>query len=303
MNTDTVARVLAALAENDGLLTVASADKKGIGRATLRRAADEGIIRRASRGKYTHPSAPTRNLLFRGVNLSTDGALSHRGAAHYWTFDAADELVLEWSVPHSRRRTGPHVYRRRRFGDLDIVERDGAIVTSVLQTLADVGAVCDIDVVERMVESALRKKLTTDAELRDFATSRIRSRHGGPTLRAVLGLRLPDERPTGSDIETICLQVYRRAGLAPRRQWRVDNPVGGPPLGFGDFGFPPKAFISEIDGLGSHDLENRQYDYNRQALIEDVGYLFRRFTTEDVLWRPRYVCDATRRGIAIARYL
>ena len=293
---------MAALAENDGLLTVAAADKKGIGRATLRRAADQGILRRASRGKYTDPGAPLRALLFRGAQLGTDGALSHRGSAYYWGLDGVDELILEWSVPHSTRRTGSLVHRRRRFGELDIVERDGVVVTSVLQTLADVGAVCDIDIVERMVESALRKDLATDPALRDFATSRIRSRHGGPTLRAVLGLRLPNERPTGSDIETICLQVYRRAGLAPTRRWRVDDPAGRL-LGFGDFGFPPKAFISELDGLGSHDLEHRQHDYNRQALIEDLGYTFRRFTREDVLWRPKYVCDATRRGIAIARYL
>jgi very-short-patch-repair endonuclease len=302
VNTETVARVLAALAENDGLLTVTAADKEGIGRATLRRAADEGIIRRSTRGKYTDPATPTRELLFRGSQLGGDGMLSHRGAAYWWTLDAVDELILEWSVPHSTRRTGPLVHRRRRFAELDFVERNGVVVTSVLQTLADVGAVCDPDIVERMLESALRKGLTTDAEARDFATSRIRSRHGGPTLRAVLARRLPGERPTGSDIETICLQVYRRAGLRPRRQWEVRDPRDQL-LGFGDFGFPPKAFISEIDGLRTHDLENRQYDYNRQGLIEDLGYTFRRFTREDVVWRPRYLCDATRRGIAIARYL
>jgi len=302
VNTDTVARVLAALAEENGLLTVTAANRKGIGRKTLTRAADEGVLRRAARGKYIAPTAPTRALLFRGAEMGGEGALSHRGGAYYWGLDGVDQLILEWSVPHNSRRTGPLVHRRRRFEDLDIVERGGVMVTSVMQTLADAGAVCDADVVERMVESALRKGLTTDEALRAFVASRVRSRHGTPTLRAVLDRREPGERPTGSDIETICLQVYRRAGLAPRRQWRVDG-ADGELVGFGDFGFPPKAFISELDGLASHDLENRQYDYDRQRRIEDLGYTFRRFTREDVLWRPKYLCDATRRGLVIARYL
>ena len=161
---------------------------------------------------------------------------------------------------------------------------------------------CDADIVERATESVLRMGLATELELHEFATSSLRARHGGPMLREVLKRRPLGARPTGSDVETIGLQVYRRNGLDPHRQWEVLD-ADGATIGFGDYGFPPKAFISEVDGLGTHDLENRQHDYDRQGRIEDRGYLVRRFTREDVLWRPKYFCDATRRGLAAARYL
>jgi hypothetical protein len=302
VNTDTVTKVVAALAENDGLLSVRTANEKGIGRVTLKRAADEGFIAHVGRGRYALLDAVPRELALKGVHLGRDGVLSHRGGTYFWGMDGVDEMILEWSIPHSGRNTTELVHRRRRFDDLEVVERGGIYVTSVAQTLADLGAVCDADIVERAVESALRKQLVTEDHLRAFAISRARSRHGGPTLRAVLDRRRRGELPTGSDIETICLQVYRRAGLVAHRQWEVRD-AGGVLLGRGDFGFPPKAFISEVDGLESHDLSARQHDYNRQAAIENLGYSFRRFTREDVLWRPKHVCDVTRRGIALARYL
>ena len=74
-------------------------------------------------------------------------------------------------------------------------------------------------------------------------------------------------------------------------------------LGYGDFGHPPKRFISEIDSREFHGDEQRQRDYWRQADIEDLGYTFRRFTYEDVLYRPAQMCRRTLRGIALARPL
>jgi very-short-patch-repair endonuclease len=301
MNSETIARVVAALNQHDGLLTVATAKDEGIGKTTLTRAAEAGVMRRTGRNRYSSLDAPPRLLAYRGANLGQDAVLSYRGAAYFWALDGVDQLLLEWSIPHGGRASTPLVYRRRKFDELDVVEKNGVVVTSVPQTILDVGARCDVDTVERAYESALRTGLIDDIEMRDFA-ARHASWHGAPTLRAVLARRLPGERPTGSDVETIGLQVYRRAGMHPRRQWEVRD-ERDELLGFGDFGWPPKAFITEFDGLEAHGPEQRQYDYNRQARIEDVGYIFRRFTREDVLHRPKYLVDTTRRGIAIARYL
>jgi very-short-patch-repair endonuclease len=176
------------------------------------------------------------------------------------------------------------------------------VVTSPAQTLADLGAVCDADIVERAAESALRMGLADDPALREFAVSQTRARHGGPMLREVLKRRPLGARPTGSDVETIALQILRRDGLLATRQWEVTEDDGRH-VDYCDLGFPPKAFVVEIDGLGTHGLEQRQHDYNRQARIEDIGYIVRRFTAEDVLYRPRYLCAVTRRGLARAPFL
>lgn len=302
MNTTTVARVLAALAQNDGQLSVTSAKEVGVDRQTLKRAADIGVLLRTGWGKYAALGTPPKELALKGAHLAGEALLSHRGGGYYWAMDAMERLVLEWSIPHHLRSASSLVHRRRRFDDLEVVERDGIYVTSVAQTLADLGAVCDADIVERAVESVLRRHLAEESALREFSTSRTRSRHGGPTMREVLDRRIPGERPTGSDVETICLQVLRRGGFFPRRQWAIYNEEEEL-LGYGDFALPPAAFILEVDGAESHNDETRQHDYSRQARIEDLGYRVRRVTASDVLWRPKYVLDVTRRGLASAPLL
>ena len=76
--------------------------------------------------------------------------------------------------------------KRRRIDDLEIVEIEGIPVTSVRQTLADMCAVVDLDIVERAAESALRRNLVDERALREFAESWAMYRHGAPGLRDVL---------------------------------------------------------------------------------------------------------------------
>lgn len=302
MDTRTAAKITAALQQADGVLNVESARGAGINKVTLKRAADAGVVLHTARNRYVAPDAPKRDTALKGAYLGQEAVLAYDGGAHYWGLDAFEQFALTWCIPHGGRPGAPNVHRRRRFDELEIVDIDGVRVTSVAQTLVDLGAMYDIDRVERAVESALRKGLITDPALRAFVNEQGVRRPGVRTLRAVLALRRPGARPTGSDLETLCLQLYRRGGLFPERQWEVLDEQGAL-VGFGDFGFPPKAFISEVDGLVAHGPEKREYDYNRQARIEDLGYTFRRFTRAAVLWRPRYVCATTRRGLLLARDL
>ena len=301
MNSQTVARVLAALARNDGRLTVKSANESGIDRTTLKRAADAGILLHPGWGKYADPAVPQKQLLLRGAHLGTEAVLSHRGGGHYWAMDAMSDRVVEWSIPHEMKSTSPLIHRRRRFGDLEVVQCAGILVTSPAQTLADLGAVVDADQVERAAESWVRAHPDQEVLLRDFAASRTRSRHGGPTLRNVLDRRRPGERATGSDEETIAMQVLR-AKFDVRRQWPVwdeDDVL----IGYGDLALPPFAFILEVDGTSVHTDETRQYDYWRHGRIEDVGYRIRRVTAADVRNRPKYVLKVVERALVSAPLL
>jgi very-short-patch-repair endonuclease len=301
VNTDTVARVLAALARNDGRLTVTSAKEAGLDRQALKRAADSGVLVHTGWGKYADPALPQKQLALCGAHLGTEAVLSHRGAGHFFVMDAITELVLEWSIPHEMKSTSDLIHRRRRFADLEVVQVGGNLVTSPAQTLADLGAVVDSDAVERAAESWIRRHPDEEAKLREFAVSRTRSRHGGPTLRHVLDRRQPGERATGSDEETIALQILRTR-YKPRRQWPVwdqDDVL----IGYGDVALPPFAFILEVDGTSVHTDETRQYDYDRHGRMEDVGYRVRRVTAADVRLRPRYVLQVVERGLAGAPLL
>jgi hypothetical protein len=225
-----------------------------------------------------------------------------RAAAWLYGLDGIPELHPEFSIAHGTRKRRPFDHQRRRIDDLDIVEIQGLLVASVPQTLVDLCAVCPLDVVERASESALRMQYVNELELREFATNEAYYRRGVPGLRDVLARRPLGAPPTGSDLETQCLQVFRRGGIRePVRQFPVIGP-DGEVVAIADFGFPPKLFVAETDGLETHGMtrEQQQYDLNRQNRILDAGYTLRRFTHGDVTRRPRYVCRETQRGLLIA---
>ncbi|MBV8981734.1 MAG: hypothetical protein JO086_12600 [Acidimicrobiia bacterium] len=234
----------------------------------------------------------------------TTRIIDYRASAWLYGLDGVPELHPEFSVAHGAWTRGPFDHQRRRIDDLEIVEIGGMPVASVSQTLVDLAAVVDLDIVERATESALRRRLVEEAALREFADRWAFHRHGVPGLREVLDRRRPGEAPTASDLETLNLQVWRTDPRIPRpeRQWPVFD-EHGQFVAFADFGFPPRLFVVEDDGLGTHGSPDElQYDLNRQNSISDAGYGFRRFTYADVTRRPKYVCRETRRGLVAAPF-
>jgi very-short-patch-repair endonuclease len=242
-------------------------------------------------------------LLFAASGRTTR-IIASRAAAWLYGLDGVPELEPEFWIPHGTWRRGPNDHQRRRIDDLEFVEIDGLLVTSVRQTLADMCALVDLDIVECAAESALRRGLVDERALRDFADSWAMYRHGAPGLRQVLRRRRHGEAPTGSDLETRNLQVWRFDPRIPRpeRQWPVVD-RHGEFVGFADFGFPPRLFVVEDDGLETHaSPDELQYDLNRQNRISDAGYGLRRFTYADVTRRPNYVCRETLRGLMAAPF-
>jgi very-short-patch-repair endonuclease len=231
----------------------------------------------------------------------TPRIIGYRAAAWIYMLDGIGELETEYAVPHGTCPRHPGDHQRRRIEDLDIDYIDGIPITSVSQTLVDLCAVVHPNIVERAAESALRDRLVDELVLRDFANLWAFYRRGAPGLRDVLDRRPIGAPPTGSDLETRCLQVFRRGGL-PRaeRQYPVLD-IRGELVAIADFAFPPMPFIAETDGLEHHRTrEQLQYDLNRQNRILDAGYHLRRFTNGDVTYRPSYVCRETKRGLLYA---
>jgi hypothetical protein len=297
MDTRTQTRLLAAIDANDGRLTVPTADQLGLNRVTLKRAADQGIIDRLGRGTYGRPGDGTATLVAAGAAVSPHALLGYRGACTFYGLDGVRSTPLEWCVPHGCCPSSPLVHQRRRYDELDVTVIDGLAITTVPQTLVDIATVEHPDIVERAVESAIRLKLVTDAELRAFVALRAISRHGGRRLRAVLKLRPVGSRPTGSDDETICLQVYRRRGVpTPVRQYELV--LDGVVVAYVDFAWPLWKFIVEIDGFDTHgDPIAHGNDLHRQNWISDIRITFRRFNHADVRYRPAYLCQETMRGL------
>jgi very-short-patch-repair endonuclease len=241
------------------------------------------------------------HLLTAAMGGRTPRVIAYRAAAWLHHLDGIDALEPEFAIPHGTWRRGPFDHQRRRIEDLELVELDGMLVTSVRQTLLDLCAVVDLDIVERAAESALRMQLVDEMALRDFAYVHGFSRHGRPGLRALLDRRPVGAHATGSDLETRYVQVIRRGRLpAPVRQYTVLDDAGLW-VATVDFGFLPTPFVVETDGLATHTTrDQQQHDLNRQNRISDAGYTFRRFTYDDVTRRPGYVCRETLRSLTAA---
>ena len=256
--------------------------------------------------RRSRPPTPEDISAATSLVLGVDAVLSHTGAAAFWGLDpfGGQEPVPECSVPMGRVRGNVLVHQRRRFGELDIVCVGSIAVTSVMQTLADLGAVVDADVVERAAESAIRLEHVSDAQLRAKleAFDPTWFRTGMVALRTVMRRRPTGAPPTGSDAETVCLQHYRAEPLLPEpvRQFRIMQ--DGVLIAIGDLGFPPVPFFTEVDGLGTHGTEEAlAYDLHRQNRASDAAFDFRRFTAVDVYRRPMYVRRETVTGLRMAR--
>lgn len=230
--------------------------------------------------------------------------IGYEAAAWLYGMDGIPTLKPAFLVPHGTWRRGPYDHQRRRIDDIEIVELSGLLITSVRQTLGDLcahGVVESLDIVERAIESALRMGLVEELVLRDFAYLFAFSRHGTPALNQVLDRRPIGAPPTGSDLETRCLQILRGGGVPdPVRQFPVYTSAGDW-VANADFGWWQVRFVVETDGVEYHKTPQQVlYDTTRQNAIIDAGYDLRRFTHHHVTRVPAYVVRETKLGLARA---
>lgn len=208
--------------------------------------------------------------------------------------DGVDELVPDILVPAGcEPRLGlPH--RSGDLADFEVTEVEGLRATDPTRTLGDLGAVCDVDTVERALESALRRGITSVSRLecRCAALGR-KGRAGTKVLRAAMARRADQASPTESDLETLYLQVLRDHGVPlPERQYRVVH--HGRFLGRLDMAYPPAKVFVELDGWASHSSRQAfHHDRLSQNDFVAAGWSPLRFTWRDVHDRPAETAERT----------
>lgn len=156
-----------------------------------------------------------------------------------------------------------------------------------LQTMIDLASTLDDDPWEQALESALRKRLVTIADL-DGVPRR-------PRIRRVLARRPPGAPATESLLETLAVQLARRVpGLGdPMRQYDVRWP-DGTFVARVDLCWPEIGLFLELDG--QHHAGKPLYDARREtAVVAATGWLPGRFTWHEVVHIPR----STQRRLAM----
>ncbi len=205
--------------QHHGYLAVHHLELLGIDNRERKRLLESGELVREWHGAYRVAGAPTSwkgDLVGACWAGGTRALASHRSAAAVRDLPGGVERIQEVMCPRWRRARHETliVHESKLIDPVDMTIVDGIPVTTVERTLLDLGAVCSPMVVERAVEAALRRELTSFDEL--HATLQrlgCQGRNGAGVLRAILDEYRADFRLTDTDREKMMLQIFRRHGL------------------------------------------------------------------------------------------
>jgi hypothetical protein len=265
-----------------------------------------GIALRVRRGEWVRSGRrllrtagrtdePGDVLLVAVLRAGPSAVVSHTGAAAALGWDLLEAPSrVDLIVPRTHgavRLANVRIHRvdlRR-----DEVTAVGVLpVTSPLRTALDVAATMpEIDAIVAL-DSALRLRQLSRAELRAEYRTRTRLR-GRPRAAQVLELLDPT---SGSAPETVARLLFRDCGPMPCTQFTVT--AGGRFVARVDFAWPELRLVVEIDGFAWHSSRSAfQRDHDRQHDLEEAGWAVLRFTADDVLHRPDEVAATVRRRI------
>lgn len=159
---------------------------------------------------------------------------------------------MELTCPRWRRARHPGliVHESLAFDAIDIVMRDAIPVTTAARTLFDLAGVCGPGTLDLAIDNALRRRLTTAAELAATRDRLARSgRKGSRPFGVAVGRRTG---VTESEAERRLLQLMHRQGLAePVVQHEILDDEGRF-VARVDFAYPDLRIAIEYDSYEHH---------------------------------------------------
>ncbi len=294
-------------------MTRAELTRSGLSRHGIDRAIASGELHRLGRGTYLigpHAAGPGEwpQLVAARSALHPHAVLWGQAAAAWRELDGFDPPVpVQWRVP--RNASNSHAYLVRRDMRLPPSDLGGLAVAHPAETLLHLGAglaprpgcaaartsLPAALLVELAVEDALRRELTTVAELADLVASTTNRTPGRAVLAAVLAGRPVGAPPTESYLETRCHQVLRAAGIADfDRQVHLHDREGL----IGRVDFARAAVVIEVTSRAWHDPKVIE-DARRNSRIASAGYRLLQPTFADIEGDPAAFVEQVGRALAL----
>ena len=263
-----------------------AARAEGRTRSALRWGDRSGSWTRLARDTYLNDLEVAALDLALAPVVATGGVASGRLAGVLHGLDGVELDGPDFTVPPGSSNVRPGV-RRRHLADERITLVGGIRCTSGLQTLVGLAAQLDDRHWEQALESALRLRLTSVADLWAALPALGRARTPGTVrIRLTLAMRPHGAPATESLLETLMVQLARRViRLAdPQRQVEiVDQP--GEQVARVDLCWPDLGLFVELDG--QHHLGQPVHDASREtAVVAATGWLCGRFTWHEVVSVP-----------------
>lgn len=281
-----------------GLLTRGDVVEVGGGEGLARGRVRSGLWERVQAGVYV-PAGLTltweQRLLGAVLAAGPTAVASHRAAYVLWGLDGLSSSPAEITVAYTSSPVPEGVIRHRTRRAPEVHVRSRVPCTSVERTLIDVGRYLPTAIIERGVEDAIKRGLTTHDRLATVIEEQGgRGVPGAGRVRRVVQRRPAGARAAGSPAEVRFLQLLRRYGLPdPVRQFVVVCRNGQTYVV--DMAWPEKRVLVEIDGLGKRwDAAALDQFLERQNAILEMGYILRRYGWRAITERA----DDTARRIA-----
>ncbi|OBF14772.1 type IV toxin-antitoxin system AbiEi family antitoxin domain-containing protein [Mycobacterium sp. ACS4331] len=279
------------LRRHDGVITLTQARRCGLSEDAVRRRVRTKSWRRCGRGVYfvdDRPFTPAARLRAAVWSYGPRAAASGLAAAWWHGLVSKPPGIVEVTVPrNSRGRCHPGTrVRRRDLKPVDLIERNGLLVTALPLTVIE--AAVRPGGGPAVMDSALQR--CTDLPQLWRAHLDNKGRYGSPRARMLL--RAADDGAR-SHAERLFIELVTRADITG---WEANVPVGGYLV---DFLFRGKKLAVEIDGWAFHsDAETFQRDRRRQNQLALLDLQILRFTWQDLVERPEHVIAALRRALS-----
>jgi len=223
--------------------------------------------------------------------------VSHLSAAALWRVDVplvpADQPV-DLTVPAGSRARNRRDRRLHRspLGPDDVVRRWQLPTTTPARTWRDLAAVLDAPALLAVTDQLLDVLCTPEELARALAARPT----GSGAARARQVLSVADPR-VDSPMESVLRWLLHEAGLPrPALQHRAVDGTGRL-IGFGDLAWPDRKVLVEFDGEVHRERRVFVTDLRRQNRLVLEGWTVLRFTSADVLGRPRDVVATVTRAL------
>ncbi len=286
-----------------GLISRAEARAEGLSPRQIHLRLERGEWIREQSGVFRHAAVPrTWESELLAACMSTGGVASHRSASVLWGLDPIRRAVpeIQVSVRSAPRIDRVIVHRSKQWDRIDANSIRGIPVTGINRTLLDCGAVVTLRTLERMVESAIRRRLTSWADLHAALVRHSRKgRDGCGPLRDLLEIRMGRGTVPLSDFSRVVFNLLTDHGIDPPEvEYRILGADGGFIMQT-DLAWPAQRKAWELDGLAFHfgRLE-RERDNRKRNRAKAEGW-----NIQEILWSmfvddPDALVETCRRFLA-----
>jgi hypothetical protein len=287
-------RLLRSMAKKQyGVFTREQAIAAGVNPRNIGDRSSSGVYERLQPGVFGIVGAPEqwhRSVIAAVFAATEPAAASHRTAAYLWgMLDRRPDAIEVVSLRHKRVKRLRHQVRESKdLRPSDIVTVDGIPTTSSIRTIVDLGASAAPWVVERCLDTGLRKELFDVWDVQRFIMRVARKgRNGIGTIRPLVEQRLTWDGITASDLEDLFRRVVAPLPYPmPDVQYRVFE-SNGEPVGRFDFAYQVRMALIETDSEGFHmDPASFQRDREKQNRAHALGWTVYRFTWRQLVDDP-----------------